>query len=722
MNVAIVHYHLGHGGVPQTIRTHSRILARQRIPHVILAGSHLPQDVSLPVLTIPGLGYGDHMTVPHEPEELADEMIHAATRHLGRVPDLWHVHNHSLGKNPALSAAVGILAREGCRLLLHIHDLAEDGRPALYASIRRLDTLYPFSTNVHYAFLNQRDRSVFVAAGLPESQSHILEGLAQSLPETSTVLDPPSCHSAPLLFAPVRGIRRKNLGELVLLSVLLPPARIAISRPPADPTSLAIHNRWQAFASIHAPRVDFAVTGRIPPHPDADASFETWVHHATHIIGTSVAEGFGLSFLEAREWGKPFVGRRLSHLRHLAPPDSCYDRLLIPHDWIAGNILREHLESALSRDDRTRCCHPRLPHLAQILADLTADGMLDFGNLPECLQQSVIERCSDPSSRGQVFFEIEGSQQPAVPWLHRKTMESPVHPGTACLPDAPSRPLLLSVYDSVISSPASTNCAFLPLEPILRSYHTPRSFHFLTAPPPPHPHRRRRYHVVLFDIYDTLLHTRSGPVRPDPKVDGQIADVIRRYGHQPPESPTRSLHHAVVRHHAASSAEFPEVDLRVLWSEILGIPPDSNLDDLVIETEGIRSPCRPVAGGLDAVRHLAAAGVRIGLLSNAQCNALPSLAPIADLFDPGLIVLSYQFGHAKPSTVLFDEMARRINSLGIAPDQVLFIGNSPAQDIAPAQRQGWHTAHFADKGGATCPATFRFARFPSLLSRLETES
>ena len=36
----------------------------------------------------------------------------AAIMGLGGKPDLWHIHNHSLGKNSALTGAVAILAEE----------------------------------------------------------------------------------------------------------------------------------------------------------------------------------------------------------------------------------------------------------------------------------------------------------------------------------------------------------------------------------------------------------------------------------------------------------------------------------------------------------------------------------------------------------------------------------------------------------------------------------
>ena len=170
MRIAIVHYHLGHGGVPQTIRSHSHSLTRLGIPHVILIGSHLPEDSSLPISLLPALEYAGRAPATACAKSLSDDLLMAASRHLGSPPDLWHIHNHSLGKNLALTQAVSLLAQRGEHLLLHIHDLAEDGRPALYAAIRHLDSIYPFCPRIHYAFLNPRDRLGFGHSRPPENR------------------------------------------------------------------------------------------------------------------------------------------------------------------------------------------------------------------------------------------------------------------------------------------------------------------------------------------------------------------------------------------------------------------------------------------------------------------------------------------------------------------------------------------------------------------------
>ena len=202
------------------------------------------------------------------------------------------------------------------------------------------------------------------------------------------------------------------------------------------------------------------------------------------------------------------------------------------------------------------------------------------------------------------------------------------------------------------------------------------------------------FRAVVFDIYGTLLIAAAGGVAPDPQADPLLREILRQAGHQPPASPSAALHDSVKRHHAASGAPFPEVDLRVLWREVLGLDDDAETETLTREIEAAWHPCRPMPGAAAFVRALARRGVSLGLLSNAQCNTLGDLGEIRDLFPPELIVLSYRHGIAKPSPDLFDLLAERLAGRGIRPAEALFIGNDPSQDIRPAAALGFATALF----------------------------
>lgn len=88
------------------------------------------------------------------------------------------------------------------------------------------------------------------------------------------------------------------------------------------------------------------------------------------------------------------------------------------------------------------------------------------------------------------------------------------------------------------------------------------------------------------------------------------------------------------------------------------------------------------------------------------------------MFDPSLTLLSYRLGVAKPSTAIFDYMAKRIENLGIHPEEVLYVGNSPDHDIKPAKKQAWETALRSIKPITNVRSNWTFDTFASLSSIL----
>lgn len=690
MTVAIVHYHLGPGGVSRVIARTSRLLAAAGLRHVILAGETPDESAdSLPVRVVEGLAYGGNLKL--------ETLRRAAAEALGCEPDVWHFHNHSLGKNATLADAVARLAEDGARLVLHIHDLAEEGRPANYRNIRNRAALYPVSERIIYAFLNPRDLGLFRGIGLPEANAVLLPN-----PVPAETPGRAGGGSPPLLFAPARGIRRKNLGELVFLSALAPEGtRVAVSRAPRDPAALAIHDAWRRFAGRLGLAVEFDVTDRIPPEPGLAASFESWTARATHIVTTSVAEGFGLPFLEAIALGKPLLGRDLPHVtaehaRHGIVTGNLYGQLRVPADWIDVAILRDYLKTTLERNHRLLDRHLTRQTLQRTLDHLLDDGWLDFGNLPEPLQQGVIERLGDPASRNLPVAVTGGRPRKAREWLAEAVANRvPSAKPEQLAPWSPAayQQSLSALYQEIAARPASP-VRFLPARELLHAFLVPERFHFLLSAPEAPPPRPFPFRAVIFDIYGTLLIAPAGGVKADPEADPVLKHILEGFGHTPPESPSGALHQAVLRHHAEAGAPYPEVDLRRLWREILGLEPGGEITSLVIALEDAWHPALPMPGAAAVVRDLSRQGVSLGLLSNAQCNTLHSLGDIADLFAPELTLLSYQHGVAKPSPALFETLACRLEGRGILPGETLFVGNDPLQDIAPAAAAGFRTALF----------------------------
>jgi glycosyltransferase involved in cell wall biosynthesis len=423
MKVAIIHYHLEPSGISRVIERASRELKRRGIAHVILVGK-CPHGMAntLPVRVVDGLAYSNAPLDTQEAENILDALRAAATDALGAPPDIWHFHNHSLGKNRAVPLIVSMLASQRERLLLHIHDLAEDGRPENHANIADCPNLYPLAPQIHYAFINSRDRNHFIKAGLPAANAHLLPNPvfdADSIPNTSSE----TANTAPLLLCPARGIRRKNIGELILLTQLAPKGtRAAITLAPENPQSLAIHERWKSFCGVNQVPVEFAVVDRIAPTTNSDASFESWISHATHIVTCSISEGFGLVFLESLAYHKPLIGRKLPHIfhdlaKHGIDHGKLYEKILIPADWIPHESLKRHLESSITNLWQAWNRKPNADEIKSSIASLEHDGFLDFGNLPEVLQETIIEKLLDPDHHAIPQLLINGRTRPLKAWI-----------------------------------------------------------------------------------------------------------------------------------------------------------------------------------------------------------------------------------------------------------------------------------------------------------------
>lgn len=412
MKIAIVHYHLRRGGVTRVIETALEGLSRTNgnIEVVVLSGEPPSEGSSLEDVTrvVPELGYRNVLENPQDVDVLARAMESAATDALGGSPDLWHIHNHSLGKNVAMPGVLARLLADGSRLLLQIHDFAEDGRPSNYLRQRsaappdQVDW-YPDAPQVHYALLNQRDSGFLTTAGLSDDRRHLLPN-AVSAPPLDAAAPPsfvPPGHR--FLLYPTRGIRRKNLGEMILLAALAEEkTAFASTLAPENPEWKAIHDRWETFARRHQLPVAMGVGA------DPSVSFGGLIASADVLLTTSVAEGFGLAFLEPWLAGKAVRGRDLPEItsdfaRQGVQLEGLYDRLEVPLEWIDGarfeSQLQESLDQAFTAYDRA------LPEAAVERASTAAirDHLIDFGRLDEPLQEQALEALlSQPGRRNAV--------------------------------------------------------------------------------------------------------------------------------------------------------------------------------------------------------------------------------------------------------------------------------------------------------------------------------
>ena len=426
--VAVVHYHLRPGGVTRVIEsTLGGLREANGYETVILAGESYQGDCLLNVQLVAGLSYAQPVE-KQTAKDLVKALKDAAEKGLkGNLPDLWHIHNHSLGKVPAMADAVTLLAEEGERLLLQIHDFAEDGRPDNFTVLQQAGRPYPIADHVHYAMLNSRDRRFAVEAGLARSHVHSLPNPIEVSQELCRA-EPELPRARNLIVYPTRGIRRKNIGEAVLFAAVLGDrAVVATSREPDNPVWKEKHEKWRSFSKKHQLNIHLGVVGEHSPselgfegHDGKD--FRTWIRAADTMLTTSVAEGFGLAYLESMFTGHMLVGRDLPEITTdfkeagLSFP-GLYEHLRVPIAWVGEKRLAEKMQHGLA--DFYQAYGVKLPTDAldrAMNSMVDTKDRIDFGRLDEELQRKAITELLNAGDRDQVLMVTQSASTNASSW------------------------------------------------------------------------------------------------------------------------------------------------------------------------------------------------------------------------------------------------------------------------------------------------------------------
>ena len=438
MNLAILHYHLNPGGVTRVIENQLRaldaVLGPDRSwPVAVVHGGRragwpddLPEhlkSVRLSLHEVPLLDY-DSVRADQAPQAATlQEQLFALLDHLGFAPrdTVLHVHNHALGKNVDLPRAVAALAERGYAMLLEPHDFAEDFRPGDFQVLRNRTAeedpthwhgrLYPQAPHVHYAVLNGRDLEILRQAGVDAGRLHLLPnpvpGIGR-LPSKDAARRRLADRfgvglSDPFLLYPVRCIRRKNLGEALLYGELAPPGTVVgLTLPPLNPAEQAVYTTWKELAA------ELALPCRFELGAPGGLRFADNLAAADLVLTTSVADGFGMVFLESWLAGRGLTGRDLPEIT--ADFTSAGVRLLglqprlkVPLEWVGADLFRQ---AVLDGYHRTLSAY-RWPEPAGMAAGLeakTEDGLVDFGDLDEPLQREVIRIvCQSQSARRRVL-------------------------------------------------------------------------------------------------------------------------------------------------------------------------------------------------------------------------------------------------------------------------------------------------------------------------------
>jgi hypothetical protein len=269
-----------------------------------------------------------------------------------------------------------LLQQKGLNLLLQAHDFAEDGRARLY-----FHEDYP--VDCHYCVVNSRDYKILRKCGLKKQGLHQLFNCV-SLPQ----LPPDPVAEKPYVVYPIRAIRRKNIGEAILLSLFFnPEERLAITLPPNSAADMVSYEAWKAFAADYRLPIEF--------DRGLDTPFETIVCSARYLLTTSITEGFGFSFLEPWLYHKYVSGRKLDDicndfeirgidLNHM------YSQLMVPLKGFDANEFYSQWSRTIMNTARIFNIQIDAAQIRRAYETITEGGLMDFGLLAEPYQKQVL--------------------------------------------------------------------------------------------------------------------------------------------------------------------------------------------------------------------------------------------------------------------------------------------------------------------------------------------
>jgi putative hydrolase of the HAD superfamily len=214
--------------------------------------------------------------------------------------------------------------------------------------------------------------------------------------------------------------------------------------------------------------------------------------------------------------------------------------------------------------------------------------------------------------------------------------------------------------------------------------------------------------AILFDIYGTLFISKAGDIslsKKEMEISSALNKLLVKYTvKQSFEELMGHFYRSIENTHEnlkKTGIDFPEVRIDRIWMDLLKSKDITTARQFALEYEMIVNPVWPMPDLTEVLKTLKNRNIHMGIISNAQfftpylfdlfCGAMPEKLG----FHPDLIFYSFQHHHAKPSLYLFDKAIDRIQKIGLAPEEVLFVGNDMLNDIFPAHSVGFQTGLFA---------------------------
>lgn len=214
--------------------------------------------------------------------------------------------------------------------------------------------------------------------------------------------------------------------------------------------------------------------------------------------------------------------------------------------------------------------------------------------------------------------------------------------------------------------------------------------------------------AVIVDIYQTLLD-----VLPPPDCAGGWERLWERYFNAPPPLDMRAFarhcdrwiteEHNRARARGISCPEVYWPRIACLAAPDLARLDEAQLDQFLLAQAGLWHQTRLAPGAAETLAALSAAGVLLGIASNAQPYTAHELDECLagagldfSLFHPRLCFWSFEHGFSKPDPHVFRLLAARLWAMNVPPEAALMVGDRLDNDIEPAREQGWQVWRLGD--------------------------
>lgn len=227
--------------------------------------------------------------------------------------------------------------------------------------------------------------------------------------------------------------------------------------------------------------------------------------------------------------------------------------------------------------------------------------------------------------------------------------------------------------------------------------------------------------VIFWDVYSTLVVARRGDLDSLLKREAELRmafdRTVRNFSLR---AEPAQLHELFLRGvqaerdvRIAEGNLQPEVRVDEIWFKLLEkFQSDepatlSFAREVALFFERQANPKELQFRALDVLTTFKRRGVRHGIISNGQFYTPIELSDLLDeeshgairtyesLFDARLVFFSFELGVAKPDPTAFHRAVEVLTKENIMPDDCAFVGNSLANDIAPAQHIGFRAVLFS---------------------------